>query len=610
MSRTITLPSDPLTTTSSNEEFNRLPSNGLKTRLTRSQFESLKSFWSQLFRLIDRQPDGRPGTKGKKDNVAVGGCEHEGGGAESVGVNPSNVQNQSGDTLEDRHEFFEAFGINQLIECFSQLIMMDDPDVIILKFLRARKWNVSEALRMMLTCLKWRVDFGVEGIIRRGEDVERKKKQGGGKTDIVNDEEREGGGLVLEEDGEEGEGFLNQLRVGKSFVQGVDRLGRPVVYINVKLHKASDQSLRNLEEFIVYGMEVVRLMLRPPLIEKATIVIDMTGFGMANMDWKSLAFIIKCLEAYYPESLNVLIVHNPPWVFHGLWKVIAPMLDLQFLLLLAVVRSKIQMTKSTDELKVHIDEKKLISSLGGSNRWKWNYVEPSSPSTSSLSDEDEEMRRICLEREVERRRKLMGLYLEYTRRWATQKFDGQLMVLDDLKFERVNDKTRVNFDDEDGYLIFEDCSLVSRIRNFLNLRLRVHYFTLDGFLRSRTIYHRTGRIVGNGLISFEYPRVSNGDLTKQRPETEKKLKKQSNPRRRGLRLGKGDDEDDEVKVNGIGEDGEIDFVDVLGYEMCKEKLEFEIYRMRRKFEQENRIAESNGYDGTEDFRNLKFLQEF
>lgn len=42
-------------------------------------------------------------------------------------------------------------------------------------------------------------------------------------------------------------------------------------------------------------------MLTPPLREKATIVFDMTGFGLANMDWKCILFIVKCLEAYYPE---------------------------------------------------------------------------------------------------------------------------------------------------------------------------------------------------------------------------------------------------------------------------------------------------------------------
>lgn len=35
-----------------------------------------------------------------------------------------------------------------------------------------------------------------------------------------------------------------------------------------------------------------------------------------------------------PESLNVMLIHNAPWVFQGIWKLLAPMLD-------PVVRAKI-----------------------------------------------------------------------------------------------------------------------------------------------------------------------------------------------------------------------------------------------------------------------------
>lgn len=101
---------------------------------------------------------------------------------------------------------------------------MDDPDVIVLKFLRARKWNVSAGVAMMAACMKWRIEFGVEEIIRKGEE-----------------------GLV------DCSGFIHQMTIGKSFVQGTDKLGRPVVYINVKLHKMSDQTAKGLEGLCLLG---------------------------------------------------------------------------------------------------------------------------------------------------------------------------------------------------------------------------------------------------------------------------------------------------------------------------------------------------------------------
>ena len=43
----------------------------------------------------------------------------------------------------------------------------------------------------------------------------------------------------------------------------------------------------------------------------------------------------------------MIIIHNAPWVFQGIWKLLAPMLD-------PVVRNKVEFTKSTHELEVHI----------------------------------------------------------------------------------------------------------------------------------------------------------------------------------------------------------------------------------------------------------------
>ena len=51
--------------------------------------------------------------------------------------------------------------------------------------------------------------------------------------------------------------------------------------------------------------------------ESQTIVFDMTGFSMANMDYTPVKFMIKCFEANYPESLGAVLVHNSPWIFQG-----------------------------------------------------------------------------------------------------------------------------------------------------------------------------------------------------------------------------------------------------------------------------------------------------
>lgn len=43
----------------------------------------------------------------------------------------------------------------------------------------------------------------------------------------------------------------------------------------------------------------------------------MTGFGLSNMEYPPVKFILKCFEANYPESLGIMLIHNAPWIFSG-----------------------------------------------------------------------------------------------------------------------------------------------------------------------------------------------------------------------------------------------------------------------------------------------------
>ncbi|OAV87186.1 hypothetical protein PTTG_07683 [Puccinia triticina 1-1 BBBD Race 1] len=499
------------------QQGNPLPENGLVGKLTSSQYGALKSFWREFFRLVDSAPergssaedaddeDGLERTEAAltgdqppldpdtdlKDQQNGSDAKAAGGPPPSGSLKDEHLKEKlrSEQELRDAKAALERYGKTRFMDTFWNMIMMDDPDVIVLKFLRARKWNVAAGVAMMAACMKWRIEYGVDKIISKGEEG------------------------YLNQDG-----FLHQLKIGKTFVQGTDRQGRPIVYINVRLHKASDQSPKTLEEFIVFSMESVRLMLTPPLVEKVTIIIDMSGFGLANMDWKSLAFIVKCLESYYPESLNVLVVHNPPWVFQGLWKIIAPMLD-------PVVRAKIQITKSPEELKVHIDEKHLLESLGGTNGWKWVYEPVQKGENELMADTAVRLH------EIQNRKKLIKAHLDITRKWAEE--SGPANEL------------------RDDLLVPEDLSVSAQLRKFITYHLRVHYFVLDPYIRGRSIYHRKGRVIGNGLITFEYSQV--------------KLKSETDPNKEEL----------------------VDLWDVLGYPMSRENLLMSIEKMKVEFLRKN-----------------------
>lgn len=62
-------------------------------------------------------------------------------------------------------------------------------------------------------------------------------------------------------------------------------------YINVRMHKPADQDPKALEKFTIYVMETGRLMIQPP-VETACLIFDMTGFSLANMDYKYVTLLL------------------------------------------------------------------------------------------------------------------------------------------------------------------------------------------------------------------------------------------------------------------------------------------------------------------------------
>lgn len=69
-------------------------------------------------------------------------------------------------------------------------------------------------------------------------------------------------------------------------------------------------------------------------------------------------FLVQCFEAYYPESLGILIIHKAPLVFWGVWKIIEPWLD-------PVVASKIRFTRGDKELTDVIEAERLPNKYEG-----------------------------------------------------------------------------------------------------------------------------------------------------------------------------------------------------------------------------------------------------
>ncbi|KAI9884862.1 MAG: squalene synthetase-like protein [Watsoniomyces obsoletus] len=136
----------------------------------------------------------------------------------------------------------------ELRTTFWSMVKHDNPDALLLRFLRARKWDVEKALVMLVSTVHWRAHEAHvdDDVIRVGElgAVEAAKSSENPTSK------------------KEAEDFLAQLRMGKSYLHGVDKDGRPMCIVRVKLHKQGEQSEASLERYTVFVIETARFLLQ------------------------------------------------------------------------------------------------------------------------------------------------------------------------------------------------------------------------------------------------------------------------------------------------------------------------------------------------------------
>ncbi|CAG8122201.1 unnamed protein product [Penicillium olsonii] len=333
----------------------------------------------------------------------------------------------------------------------------DHPDAMMLRFLRARKWDVPKAFAMMMEAIVWRVkEMHVDDdVMAKGELHALRQTQNKSSTT----------------DQKAGQDFLSQMRMGKSYVHGVDRVGRPIVVVRVRLHKPGAQTEESLERYIVHVIESVRLTLASP-VETAAVLFDMTGFGLSNMEYPPVKFILKCFEANYPESLGIMLIHNAPWVFSGIWRLIRGWMDPE-------IAAKVQFTNSVSDLEKFIPRDQIVKEMGGSEDWSYKYIEPTETENSMMEDTTT---RDALRAE---RSNIGDEFLGATSSW--------------IDATKSKDASKIQ-------------SAVSE-RDYLVERLRVNHWKLDPYVRARLCLDRMNVIQPGGKIDF-YPKDVDVDAIK------------------------------------------------------------------------------------------------
>ncbi|RDW67879.1 CRAL protein [Coleophoma cylindrospora] len=426
--------------------------------LTAEEEEKLKEFWvavAQVAGIIeqdDNENGSAPDTPSRSDTASSGKDKKKKKGLfrrkkEKEEPSSSNDSDDKYGQTKEFHDAIASMSPELLRTTFWSMVKHDHPDALLLRFLRARKWDVDKALVMMVSTMRWRaMEMHVDDdIMKNGEGQALIEET------TATDPTRKN----------HAHGFLEQMRLGKSFLHGLDKHGRPMCIVRARLHKQGEQSEESLERYTVFLIETARMILNPP-VDTACIFFDLTGFSLANMDYNPVKFMIKCFEANYPESLGVVIVHKAPWVFQGIWKIIKGWLD-------PVVAAKVTFTNNVKDLEVYIDKSRILKELDGDEDWTYKYVEPI-PGENDLMKDTETRDKMLAERAL--------IFKEF-------------------------EKATLDWIQGNG-----DQTAVKAKRNEIAMKMKNDYWKIDPYVRARSFYDRTGMLGPGGVTTF-YP-TANG----------------------------------------------------------------------------------------------------
>ncbi|UZJ56071.1 hypothetical protein CBS101457_005391 [Exobasidium rhododendri] len=386
---------------------------------------------------------------------------------------------------KEMREFLEKYGGERLREVFWDIVKGEHPDAIMLRFLRARKWDIDRAIAVIGSTAAFRVENDVKGIVKGGE-LELSKTRGGKKI------------------------FTN----GISYVYGASSIGEPVYFIEVGKHFSHNQTQEELKKGVILLQEWLQ-MLMPPPIEKKVVIFNLNDFGIRNMDWWCVFFMVKTMESYYVETLARVYVHGAPWIFRPIWAVLKPLLD-------PVVRDKIRLTSSPEELSdfIPFDHLPKLSMRGGMD-WEFDYPSPEEDENSiQLNTEDHN-------RFAKKHDRLMYDFEKATKE-ICQLYSRSSII------QRARDGAHqdLNFDDSDGddagpdsaervetdyttdetdegpvgnsELIGED---LKAKRDLIATRLRVAFLQLKPYVVGKSQYTRWNVARADGSIHWKYTSV-------------------------------------------------------------------------------------------------------
>ncbi|GAB1218192.1 hypothetical protein ATERTT37_007445 [Aspergillus terreus] len=382
--------------------------------LSHDQNEKLKQMWTYVLNMLE--PVHRPNLSKSQDD----------GSAYTPKLAQSLQQTSlSRSDLKSLREALDSVSSKALFTGLLNALKQESPDRFLLRFLQARKWDTGKAFAMLVHALMWRnKHINVDDNMAANTELQALQH-----SRDQSDPQR----------AKASQAFLEQLRIGKCFMHGTDRAGRPVLVLQGRLHKSTEKS-DVLNRVILHMIETVRLILVPPV---------------ENVEYAAAKFLIECAQTAYPEILGAMLIHNAPWAFAGIWKTMKRWIEPD-------LAARIHFSYTTAEIEQFIAPERLVKSLNGKDDWTFQFVEP-------VEGENDKM--------------------------------GDTLTRDELLSERMAIGKELLVATS-GWVAAGDAQTTASSREELMDKLRVNYWKLDPYVRGRGNLDRTGVIQPGGVIDF------------------------------------------------------------------------------------------------------------
>jgi hypothetical protein len=179
-------------------------------------------------------------------------------------------------------------------------------DAYLLRFLRARKFDVVRTKIMLLSSEQWRKEFGVEDIVKNFTFTEKEEVD----------------------------------KIYPQYYHKMDKDGRPVYIqrlgkIDINALNAITTQERQLQRFVLEYEKFLSERLPACAhavghpVETSCTIMDLAGVGIASFyrvkEYVSLA--AKIGQDRYPECMGKFYIINAPWAFSTVWSIVKPWLD-------------------------------------------------------------------------------------------------------------------------------------------------------------------------------------------------------------------------------------------------------------------------------------------